>query len=146
MHAASASLRLTARVRVGVRAAAGQQFRPGTGSLERNVAKLFTEKVKIFGEVQFTQASVLAAITRVGIKSLVECVRLLTLSRAGLQQLQLDVHFLRPQLRRFASAVESVDSLLDEVLGAAMERSVDPSLLEPGLLDRILDSYAKSRE
>lgn len=55
MHAASASLRLTARVRVGVRAAAGQQFRPGTGSLERNVAKLFTEKVKIFGEVQFTQ-------------------------------------------------------------------------------------------
>jgi hypothetical protein len=33
-----------------------------------------------------------------------------------------------------------------QVVGAAMERSVEPTLLEPGLLDRILDSYAKSRE
>jgi hypothetical protein len=87
----------------------------GAGSLQRNVARLFTEKVKIFGEVRFTQASVLSAVARVGVKSLVECVRLQTVSRAGLQQLQLDVHFLRPQLRRFSSAAASVDSLLDEV-------------------------------
>ena len=42
----------------------------------------------------------LAGISRVGLKSLVESVRLQTLSRAGLQQLQLDVHYLRPLLRR----------------------------------------------
>lgn len=41
-----------------------------------------------------------AGISRVGLKSLVESVRLQTLSRAGLQQLQLDVHYLRPLLRR----------------------------------------------
>ena len=37
-----------------------------------------------------------------GLKSLVEGVRLQTLGRAGLQQLQVDVHFLRPHLRRCA--------------------------------------------
>ena len=44
-----------------------------------------------------------AGISRVGLKSLVESVRLQTLSRAGLQQLQLDVHYLRPLLRRSAN-------------------------------------------
>ena len=44
-----------------------------------------------------------AGISRVGLKSLVESVRLQTLSRAGLQQLQLDVHYLRPLLRRLAN-------------------------------------------
>lgn len=41
-----------------------------------------------------------AGITRIGIKAFVESVRLQTLNRQGLQQLQVDVHFLRPQLRR----------------------------------------------
>lgn len=41
-----------------------------------------------------------AGISRVGLKSLVESVRLQTLSRAGLQQLQLDAHYLRPLLHR----------------------------------------------
>lgn len=157
-----------------------QNFMSSTSSMERNVAKLFTEKVKIFGRVKFSQvrlvsiacrssvprsgvcfgslggravdllyctrscpswvrancrvvelepwlgrmsrmgsaapqASILAAIAQVGLKSWVEYVRLQTLGRAGLQQLQLDVHFLRPQLRRFAASGSSVDSLLDEV-------------------------------
>ena len=44
-----------------------------------------------------------AAIVRSGLKSMVECVRLVTLGRAGLQQLQVDVHYLRSRLRRSAS-------------------------------------------
>lgn len=43
-------------------------------------------------------------ITRVGMKSFVETVRLQTLGRQSLQQLQVDVHFLRPQLRRYNSS------------------------------------------
>lgn len=46
-----------------------------------------------------------AGIVRLCVKSLVECVRLQTLSRAGLQQLQLDVHYLRPLLQRQAAIV-----------------------------------------
>mmetsp|Transcript_2658 Transcript_2658/g.5884 ORF Transcript_2658/g.5884 Transcript_2658/m.5884 type:complete len:253 (-) Transcript_2658:160-918(-) len=113
-----------------------------TGNVERNLAKIFREKVKVFGTVQFTQANILAAIIGVGLKSLVECVRLQTLGRAGLQQLQLDCHYLRPTLRRYTgvTAAQVVDSLLDEVVNAGVERSVDPSLLEPPVLDRILSS------
>ena len=37
-----------------------------------------------------------------GLKSLVESLRMQTLRRAGLQQIQLDVHYLRPKLRRSA--------------------------------------------
>ena len=42
----------------------------------------------------------MAGITRIGVKGLVECIRLQTLNRQALQQIQVDVHFLRPQLRR----------------------------------------------
>lgn len=33
-----------------------------------------------------------------------------------------------------------VESLLDEVVSAGVERSTDPTLLEPAVLDRILNS------
>lgn len=113
-----------------------------TGNVERNVAKLFRGKVKIFGNVQFTQSNLLAAIAGVGLKSLVECIRLQTLGRAGLQQLQLDCHYLRPLLRRFTGGPSSavVEQLLGEVVSAGVERSSDPQLLEPAVMDRILSS------
>ena len=38
------------------------------------------------------------------------------------------------------TCVQVVDSLLDEVVNAGVERSVDPSLLEPSVLDRILSA------
>ncbi|GAX77837.1 hypothetical protein CEUSTIGMA_g5279.t1 [Chlamydomonas eustigma] len=115
-----------------------------TGNVERNLAKIFREKVKVFGAVQFTQAHILAAITGIGLKSLVECVRLATLGRAGLQQLQLDCHSLKPPLRRLTggsgATAQMVESLLDEVVAAGVERCIEPSLLEPPVLDRILSS------
>ncbi len=42
-----------------------------------------------------------AGILCIGLKSMVECLRLLTLGRAGLQQIQCDVNYLRPVLKRF---------------------------------------------
>ena len=41
-----------------------------------------------------------AGIVKVGLKSLVECIRLQTLGRQGLQQLQLDAQYLRHLLKR----------------------------------------------
>lgn len=68
-----------------------------------------------------------------------ECVRLQTLGRAGLQQLQLDMHYLRPSLRGFTGVrgAAVVDNLLDEVVGAALERAVEGALLEVAVLERI---------
>ncbi len=110
--------------------------------MERNVAKLFKERVKLSGSIKFAQPSIFAAIIGVGLKSLVECIRLQTLGRAGLQQLQLDAHYLRPRLRRFVggSTGAVVDSLVDEVVAAGAERTTDPTLLEAAVLDRILAS------
>lgn len=111
-------------------------------SLERNVAKLFREKVQLCRQAQFTQSSILAAIMGVGLKSLVESIRLETLGRAGLQQLQLDVFYLRPLVRQFSRGPEgdTVDVLMDEVISASIERSIDPTLLESALIERILSS------
>lgn len=147
------------------------------------------------------QAHILAAITGIGLKSLVECVRLVALGRAGLQQLQLDCHYLRPPLRRLTGGtgntaqvergdkwegsyggkchgrifshsalhlpspmphqaktnlvgkrpavtppaplsppLQVIDSLLDEVVSAGVERCLEPALLENNVLDRILSA------
>lgn len=111
-------------------------------SLERNVAKLFREKVQLCRQAQFTQSSILASIWGVGLKSLVECIRLQTLGRAGLQQLQLDISYLRPLARQYSRGpdADTVDALMDEVITAAVERSIDPTLLDPPLVERILAS------
>ena len=56
-----------------------------------------------------------AGVARAGLKSFVELVRLQTLSRQGLQQLQVDVHFLREHLRRCGST-----ALLDSTIGLCL--------------------------
>lgn len=108
------------------------------------MAKLFREKVQLCRQAQFTQSSILASITGVGLKSLVESIRMETLGRAGLQQLQLDVYYLRPLVRQYSRGPEgdTVDALMDEVISASLERSIDPTLLESALIERILSSSA----
>eukprot|EP00891_Asterochloris_glomerata_P001742 jgi/Astpho2/1742/Aster-04163 len=116
--------------------------RPGAdaGALEQNVARLFRDKVKFSLHVEFTQASILAGIVKVGLKSLVECIRLQTLGRQGLQQLQLDAQYLRHLLKRYAQGQEAgpIHQLLEDVLTAAVERSLEPQLLEGSLVERII--------
>lgn len=114
---------------------------PSEGTtLERNVAKLFRQRVHLDRKVEFTQSSIQAAILGCGLKSWIECIRMETLGRAGLQQLQLDILFLRPLVTGFVRGKEShsIMALMEEVISAAMERSVDPSLLESAVVDKIL--------
>ena len=108
--------------------------------LERNVAKLFRERVQLGKKAEFTQSSIQAAILGGGLKSLIECIRMETLGRAGLQQLQLDVLYLRSLVTGFVRGRESetIAALLEEVIAAAVERSLDPTLLEPTVVDKIL--------
>jgi hypothetical protein len=42
--------------------------------------------------------------------------------------------------------VQVVDTLLDEVVTAGMERSIDTALLEPMVLDRILSVQQQQRQ
>lgn len=119
----------------------GQPPADRTKAISRNVAKLFQEKLKIFDEVEQTSQAVLLGVLKIALKSWVECVRLVTLGRAGYQQLQLDVHYMRPPLRAFAAAnADIVDSLLDEASSAAADRAVELQPLEQGTLDYILQN------
>jgi hypothetical protein len=56
-----------------------------SGAVERGVAKLFRGKVTPFGSsgLRFTQSAALSAIAIVGLKSLLEHIRLITLAKEG---------------------------------------------------------------
>lgn len=58
----------------------------------------------------------------------------------GLQQLQLDVCYLRPKLLQLVGGVdaEPVAQLLDDVVAAAAERSTDPTLLDAAAIEAAL--------
>ncbi|KAK7259228.1 hypothetical protein RIF29_24829 [Crotalaria pallida] len=115
--------------------------------LETHLAKLFKQKVEIFTKVEYTQGSVLTTIVKLCLKSLQEFVRLQTFNRSGLQQIQLDIQFLRTPLREVVEDEAAVDFLLDEVIVAVAERCLDPIPLEPPILDKLIQAkLAKTRE
>jgi hypothetical protein len=59
---------------------------------------------------------------------------------AGLQQLQLDMYYMRPRLLRLLGGpdAEAVGQLLDEVVAAGAERSTDPTMMETATLEKAL--------
>ncbi|KAL7593932.1 hypothetical protein Lser_V15G35006 [Lactuca serriola] len=110
--------------------------------LETHLAKLFKQKMEIFTKVQHTQ---------VGICCDEHCetlpeklpgvfVRLQTFNRSGFQQIQLDMQYLRTTLKDATDSEDeaALEFLLDEVIVAAAERCLDPSPLEPAILDRLV--------
>lgn len=110
-------------------------------SLASNIQKLFSEKVDYFAPVEPSKVSVLTAIIKLGLKTLLECVRLQTFARYGLQQIQVDCHYLQLYLWRFVSDEAVVHQLLEEVLGSALHRSLEqpPVLMEPSVVEVICD-------
>jgi len=110
-------------------------------SLASNIQKLFSEKIDYFAPVTPSKVSVLTGIIKLGLKTLLECVRLKTFGRYGLQQMQVDCHYLQLYLWRFVEDEALVHHLLDEVLGSALHRSLEqpPQLMEPSVVEVICD-------
>ncbi|GAB4820337.1 hypothetical protein N2152v2_007383 [Parachlorella kessleri] len=123
----------------------GAAARTQQEAMEAAVSKVFLQRDGP-GGLELSRGSLLAAILAQALRSVVEAVRLTTLGRAGFQQIQLDIHYLRPRLQQFVSRGPGAGeaqgrealALLDELLGAAMERCSQPLLLEPAVLDRIV--------
>lgn len=93
--------------------------------------------------ILLTQSSLLSTVSSIGLKTFIECIRLQALGRAGLQQLQLDCRYLSGPLKKLAggagsSNAQAIEGLLNEVVGAGLERCFEPTLLEQPVLDRIL--------
>ncbi|XP_035723799.1 vacuolar protein sorting-associated protein 51 homolog [Vespa mandarinia] len=108
-------------------------------SLAPNIHKLFSERIEIFSSVQFNKASILTGIIKISLKTFLECVRLRTLSTNGLQQIQVDTHYLQLYLWKFVSDENVVHFLLDEILGSAVHRCLNPILMVPTLVDIICE-------
>ncbi|VDI73036.1 vacuolar protein sorting-associated protein 51 homolog isoform X1 [Mytilus galloprovincialis] len=108
-------------------------------SLMSNIQKLFSEKIEIFSAVEFSKVSVLTGIIKISLKTFLECVRLRTFGRYGLQQIQVDTHYLQLYLWRFVSDENLVQVLLDEIVCSTVHRCLDPAMMEPSVIDLICE-------
>ncbi|KAF7995252.1 hypothetical protein HCN44_004724 [Aphidius gifuensis] len=108
-------------------------------SFVSNIHKLFSERIEIFSPVEFNKASILTGIIKISLKTFLECVRLRTFSKYGLQQIQVDTHYLQLYLWRFVTNENLVHFLLDEILGSAVHRCLEPVLMEPSVVDIICE-------
>lgn len=104
-----------------------------------NIHRLFSEKIDLFGPVEFTKVSITTGIIKISLKTLLECVRLRTFSKYGLQQVQVDAHYLQMNLWRFVSDENVMYYLLDEILGSAVHRCFEPNLMEPNAVGIICE-------
>lgn len=68
-----------------------------------NIHRLFSEKIEIFTPVEFSKVSISTGIIKISLKTLLECIRLRTFSKFGLQQIQVDAHYLQMNLWRFVA-------------------------------------------
>ncbi|XP_077296978.1 vacuolar protein sorting 51 [Arctopsyche grandis] len=108
-------------------------------SLASNINKLFSEKIEIFSPVEPTKVSIMTGIVKISLKTFLECVRLRTYSRYGLQQMQVDIHYLQLYLWQYVHDENLVHILLDEVLGSVINRCIDPRLMEPSVVEIICE-------
>ena len=113
---------------------------PSIGSsLISNIQKLFSERIEIFSSVEFSKVSIMTGIVKISLKTLLECVRLRTFSRYGLQQIQVDTHYLQLYLWRFVSDENIVYCLLDEIVASAANRCLDPVPMETSVVEVICE-------
>ncbi|XP_046444096.1 vacuolar protein sorting-associated protein 51 homolog isoform X3 [Daphnia pulex] len=108
-------------------------------SLLNNIQKLFSERIDLSGTVEPNKGSVVMAIIKICLKGFLECVRLKTFGKYGIQQIQVDCYYLQLFLWRFTFDENLVHSLLDEILSSAVQRCLEPVLMEPGVVELICE-------
>lgn len=113
-------------------------------SLLSNIQKLFSEKLEIFSSIDFSKLSIVTGIIKITLKSFVECVRLCTFNKFGLQQVQVDSFYLQLFLWKFVTDESLIHSLLDEVISSATVRSLDPVLMEISVIEKICEEFTRS--
>ncbi|KAJ8727754.1 hypothetical protein PYW07_001873 [Mythimna separata] len=101
--------------------------------------RIFSERIEVFSPAGADRAALSNGALKVALKALVECVRLRTFGKHGLQQLQVDVHFLQQRLSCMGNDERLLNALLEDALASAQLRCVDPQLMEPSIVDIICE-------
>ncbi|KAJ3588602.1 hypothetical protein NHX12_009456 [Muraenolepis orangiensis] len=112
---------------------------PMDTNLLNNIHKLFSERIDIFSSVEFNKVSVMTGIIKISLKTFLECVRLRSFGRYGLQQIQVDCHYLQMYLWRFVSDENLAHFLLDEIVGSTAHRCLDPAPMEQSVIEVICE-------
>lgn len=111
-----------------------------TGNLQLNFHKVFNEKLDIFIDLQFQKTSILSIIIKLLLKTYLECIRLKTFSRYGLQQVQVDINYLYNYLWSFVNNDDRfITNLLEEIVSSTAMRCLDPVLMDAGVITVICE-------
>lgn len=106
---------------------------------EQSIKKIFEQKVQIFGgKLEYNVESVVTGITKIVLKSFAESVRLRTFNKYGFQQMQVDTQFFRTVLD-VVDDTKLIAGMLDDIIGSATSRCVDPVPMEPLIVKSICD-------
>lgn len=102
-----------------------ESVRPTIIEIVEEIAKLSDNLHQYCDEsTQIPKKSILFGISKIMLKAIVECTRLCTFSKNGLQQIQLDVQYLQHQLGNYVSDKNVILAILDDVMTSAEIRSV----------------------
>nr|CAH8870000.1 unnamed protein product [Trichobilharzia regenti] len=108
-------------------------------TLATHLRRLFTQRVDIFAAVDANRESLLLGVIKIGLKTLIECVRLQTFGRYGLQQIQVDCRYLQIHLWHFVNDEKLICMLLEDVIYSVVQRCVDPCFMEESVVEAICD-------
>ncbi|EUB61513.1 Protein fat-free [Echinococcus granulosus] len=109
-------------------------------ALASQLRRLFHQRVNVFAPVKPTRESILFGVVKIGLKAFSECARTRTFGKFGLQQIQVDCHYLHIHLWRFVSDEREVQNVLDDVMYSVMQRCVEPQLMDDSIVDAICDT------
>ena len=103
------------------------------------IDRIFSDKVVIFGDVEFKSNSVSSSIFKIVLKALSESLRCQTFSRRGFQQVELDANYLHNILPSvLVSENDMLVSLIKELMTSAGERCLNPEHLEKTRIQELL--------
>jgi hypothetical protein len=105
---------------------------PGKSKMNRNIERLFAQKVSTFTNVKFNMNDPLLGILKITFKAVLETIRLLPhITVYGIQQLQVDSvawsKYVIPSIFS-ADEIRIMNGLLDEILNSAQERCNESSM------------------
>lgn len=124
-----------------------------TGSTSMDSSMNIQSNISIGNVAWTSRAEVLAIALQAALHNQATALRQHRLSRGAFQQIQLDCHFLRPQVQRMVenAAVNggvgaAAVAAIDEVLVVAAERCGEPVMLEPSVLDKMVSAYQSNAQ
>lgn len=110
-----------------------------TGSISNALERMWADRVECSTVIEFSQESIMLAITKIGLRSLIESTRLSVFSSYGLQQIQVDCLFLKHKLWEWVPDEHVLNCLYDDLISSAINQCDDPRLLDPAIAKRICE-------